>query len=213
MPDIKCCCSSFKFLFIFRHTPFIFCPCPSDLQYVTAQQHCSLFDHFLICTRHWAEDSDSGNGQHGPLLTIFRLVSSGPVRTPGCTFAFWQSACWWVKFYTNVTWACCSFSNIPTSHLNGYSLTSFLILFPAVAPKCMRNPWAGEEEGSSNTNTSGSTNKMEEPWAGLSERTLVAMVEQLFSHLLKVLNICAHVLDDTPPGPAVKVTIQSLWCF
>lgn len=75
----------------------------------------------------------------------------------------------------------------------------------------MRNPWAGEEEGSSNANTSGSTNKMEEPWAGLSERTLVAMVEQLFSHLLKVLNICAHVLDDTPPGPAVKVTIQSLW--
>lgn len=52
---------------------------------------------------------------------------------------------------------------------------------------------------------------MEEPWAGLSERTLVAMVEQLFSHLLKVLNICAHVLDDTPPGPAVKVTVQSFF--
>lgn len=70
----------------------------------------------------------------------------------------------------------------------------------------MRNPWAGEEEGSSgNTNTSGGSNKMEEPWAGLSERSLVVMVEQLFSHLLKVLNICAHVLDDTPPGPAVKV--------
>uniref|UniRef100_A0A671YNS7 Huntingtin n=1 Tax=Sparus aurata TaxID=8175 RepID=A0A671YNS7_SPAAU len=83
-------------------------------------------------------------------------------------------------------------------------------LLSAVAPKCMRNPWAGEEEGSSNANTSGSTNKMEEPWAGLSERTLVAMVEQLFSHLLKVLNICAHVLDDTPPGPAVKATLPSL---
>ncbi len=51
---------------------------------------------------------------------------------------------------------------------------------------------------------------MEEPWAGLSERTLVAMVEQIFSHLLKVLNICAHVLDDTPPGPAVKVTVCHL---
>ncbi len=51
---------------------------------------------------------------------------------------------------------------------------------------------------------------MEEPWAGLSERTLVAMVEQIFSHLLKVLNICAHVLDDTPPGPAVKVTVRHL---
>ncbi|XP_035515683.1 huntingtin isoform X4 [Morone saxatilis] len=83
-------------------------------------------------------------------------------------------------------------------------------LLAAVAPKCMHNPWAGEEEGSSSTNTSGSTNKMEEPWAGLSERTLVAMVEQLFSHLLKVLNICAHVLDDTPPGPAVKATLPSL---
>lgn len=73
----------------------------------------------------------------------------------------------------------------------------------------MRNPWAGEEEGSSgNTNTGGGANKMEEPWAGLSERSLVTMVEQLFTHLLKVLNICAHVMDDTPPGPAVKVTSQ-----
>ncbi|KAG7222921.1 hypothetical protein INR49_015948 [Caranx melampygus] len=84
-------------------------------------------------------------------------------------------------------------------------------LLAAVAPKCMRNPWAGEEEGSSgSTNTSGGPNKMEEPWAALSERSLVAMLEQLFSHLLKVLNICAHVLDDTPPGPAVKATLPSL---
>ncbi|XP_070712463.1 huntingtin isoform X4 [Pempheris klunzingeri] len=84
-------------------------------------------------------------------------------------------------------------------------------LLSAVAPKCMRNPWSGEEEGSSgSTNTSGGQNKMEEPWAGLSERSLVVMVEQLFSHLLKVLNICAHVLDDTPPGPAVKATLPSL---
>ncbi|KAK1886925.1 Huntingtin [Dissostichus eleginoides] len=84
-------------------------------------------------------------------------------------------------------------------------------LLAAVAPKCMRNPWAGEEEGSSgSTNTSGGPNKMEEPWAGLSERSLVAMVEQLFSHILKILNICAHVLDDTPPGPALKATLPSL---
>ncbi|XP_056228133.1 huntingtin isoform X4 [Seriola aureovittata] len=84
-------------------------------------------------------------------------------------------------------------------------------LLAAVAPKCMRNPWAGEEEGSSgSSNTSGGPNKMEEPWAALSERSLVAMLEQLFSHLLKVLNICAHVLDDTPPGPAVKATLPSL---
>ncbi|XP_061130026.1 huntingtin isoform X3 [Syngnathus typhle] len=84
-------------------------------------------------------------------------------------------------------------------------------LLAAVAPKCMRNPWAGEEEGgSSSTFPSGGPNKMEEPWAALSERTLVSMVDQLFFHLLKVLNICAHVLDDTPPGPAVKATLPSL---
>uniref|UniRef100_A0A3B4WED9 Huntingtin n=1 Tax=Seriola lalandi dorsalis TaxID=1841481 RepID=A0A3B4WED9_SERLL len=63
---------------------------------------------------------------------------------------------------------------------------------------------------SGSSNTSAGPNKMEEPWAALSERSLVAMLEQLFSHLLKVLNICAHVLDDTPPGPAVKATLPSL---
>ncbi|XP_061737335.1 huntingtin isoform X3 [Nerophis ophidion] len=77
-----------------------------------------------------------------------------------------------------------------------------------VAPKCMRNPWGGEEEG--NGGNSGGSNKIEEPWAALSERSLVALVDQLFSHLLKVLNICTHVLDDTPPGPAVKATLPSL---
>ncbi|XP_041838863.1 huntingtin isoform X2 [Melanotaenia boesemani] len=82
-------------------------------------------------------------------------------------------------------------------------------LLAAVAPKCLRNPWAGEEEGSSG-NTSGGPNKVEEPWAALSERSLVGMMEQLFSHLLKILNICAHVLDDTPPGPAVKAALPSL---
>ncbi|XP_023820147.1 huntingtin isoform X4 [Oryzias latipes] len=82
-------------------------------------------------------------------------------------------------------------------------------LIAAVAPKCLRNPWAGEEEGSGGSAAAG-PNKMEEPWAALSERTLVNMVEQLFSHLLKVLNICAHVLDDTPPGPAVKAALPSL---
>ncbi|XP_077426771.1 huntingtin isoform X2 [Vanacampus margaritifer] len=84
-------------------------------------------------------------------------------------------------------------------------------LLAAVAPKCMRNPWAGEEEGSSGSSyPSGGPNKMEEPWAALSERSMVTMVDQLFFHLLKVLNICAHVLDDTPPGPAVKATLPSL---
>ncbi|KAM7009854.1 huntingtin isoform 2-T2 [Tautogolabrus adspersus] len=96
-----------------------------------------------------------------------------------------------------------------SSHQDALVLSGNLLA--AVAPKCMRNPWAGEEEGNSgSTNTSGGPNKMEEPWAGLSERSLVAMVEQLFSHLLKVLNICTHVMDDTPPGPAVKATLPSL---
>lgn len=72
----------------------------------------------------------------------------------------------------------------------------------------MRNPLAGEEDGGNgSTNSSGGTNKLEEPWAALSERSIVTMVEQLFSHILKVLNICAHVLDDTPPGPPAKVTL------
>ncbi|XP_030206419.1 huntingtin isoform X4 [Gadus morhua] len=86
-------------------------------------------------------------------------------------------------------------------------------LLAAAAPKCMRSPWAGEEEGGAGgagPNAGGPAHKPEEPWAALSERSLVAMLEQLFSHLLKVLNICAHVLDDTPPGPAVKATLPSL---
>ncbi|XP_037546596.1 huntingtin, partial [Nematolebias whitei] len=82
-------------------------------------------------------------------------------------------------------------------------------LLAAVAPKCLRNPWAGEDEGSGGT-ISGGPNKMEEPWPALSERSLVVMVEQLFSHLLKVLNICAHVLDDAAPGPAMKAALPSL---
>ncbi|KAJ8000512.1 hypothetical protein DPEC_G00180890 [Dallia pectoralis] len=77
-------------------------------------------------------------------------------------------------------------------------------LIAAAAPKCMRSPWAGDEEGAP------TSNKAEEPWAALGERPLVVLVEQLFSHLLKILNICAHILDDTPPGPVVKATLPSL---
>lgn len=77
-------------------------------------------------------------------------------------------------------------------------------LLAAVAPKCMKSPWAGEEESSP------ASSKVEEPWPALNDRSLVVMVEQLFSHLLKILNICAHVLDDTPPGPAVKASLPSL---
>uniref|UniRef100_A0A673IQF8 Huntingtin n=1 Tax=Sinocyclocheilus rhinocerous TaxID=307959 RepID=A0A673IQF8_9TELE len=77
-------------------------------------------------------------------------------------------------------------------------------LLAAVAPKCMKSPWAGEEESNP------APSKVEEAWPALNDRSLVVMVEQLFSHLLKILNICAHVLDDTPPGPAVKATLPSL---
>ncbi|KAK7166049.1 hypothetical protein R3I93_005972 [Phoxinus phoxinus] len=77
-------------------------------------------------------------------------------------------------------------------------------LLAAIAPKCMKSPWAGDEESNP------APSKVEEPWPALNDRSLVVMVEQLFSHLLKILNICAHVLDDTPPGPAVKATLPSL---
>ncbi|XP_064872743.1 huntingtin-like [Oncorhynchus nerka] len=77
-------------------------------------------------------------------------------------------------------------------------------LLAATAPQCMCSPWAGEEEGGP------VPGKTEEPWAAVGERPLVVLVEQLFSHILKILNICAHVLDDTPPGPAVKATLPSL---
>lgn len=77
-------------------------------------------------------------------------------------------------------------------------------LLAATAPKCLKNPWNAEEE------TNGATNKQEEPWPALGDRTLVAMVEQLFFHLMKVINICAHVIDDVAPGPAVKAALPSL---
>ncbi|XP_064420262.1 huntingtin isoform X1 [Latimeria chalumnae] len=77
-------------------------------------------------------------------------------------------------------------------------------LLSAAAPKCLKNPWTAEDD----VNTS--TNKPEEPWPALGDRTLVSMVEQLFSHLLKVINICAHIIDDVAPGPTLKATLPSL---
>lgn len=83
----------------------------------------------------------------------------------------------------------------------------------ASAPRSLRSSWASEDEAST------AATKQEEAWPALGDRTLVPMVEQLFSHLLKVINICAHVLDDVAPGPAVKVTphsgsssLQLRWC-
>ncbi|XP_053560168.1 huntingtin [Bombina bombina] len=77
-------------------------------------------------------------------------------------------------------------------------------LLAATAPKSLKSPWTTEEE------INQATNKQEEPWPALGDRSLVTMVEQLFIHLLKAINICAHVIDDVPPGPVIKTTLPSL---
>ncbi|KAB0354510.1 hypothetical protein FD755_023048 [Muntiacus reevesi] len=77
-------------------------------------------------------------------------------------------------------------------------------LLAASAPRCLRSSWTSEDEAST------AATKQEEVWPALGDRTLVPMVEQLFSHLLKVINICAHVLDEVAPGPAVKAALPSL---
>ncbi|KAM7156171.1 huntingtin isoform 1-T1 [Molossus nigricans] len=77
-------------------------------------------------------------------------------------------------------------------------------LLAASAPKSLRSSWTAEEEASP------AATKQEEVWPALGDRTLVPMVEQLFSHLLKVINICAHVLDEVAPGPTVKAALPSL---
>ncbi|EFB15589.1 hypothetical protein PANDA_004691, partial [Ailuropoda melanoleuca] len=77
-------------------------------------------------------------------------------------------------------------------------------LLAASAPKSLRSSWTSEEEANP------AAAKQEEVWPALGDRTLVPMVEQLFSHLLKVINICAHVLDDVAPGPAIKAALPSL---
>lgn len=71
----------------------------------------------------------------------------------------------------------------------------------ASAPRSLRSSFTADDEASP------ATAKQEEAWPALGDRTLVPMVEQLFSHLLKVINVCAHVLDEVAPGPAVKVTL------
>ncbi|XP_066576205.1 huntingtin isoform X3 [Amia ocellicauda] len=78
-------------------------------------------------------------------------------------------------------------------------------LIAAAAPKCLKSPWTPEDEASGAGGA-----KQEEPWPALGDRALVTMVEQLFSHLLKIINICAHVIDDVAPGPAIKATLPSL---
>ncbi|XP_040526088.1 huntingtin isoform X1 [Gallus gallus] len=89
-----------------------------------------------------------------------------------------------------------------SAHQDALILTGNLLA--ASAPKCLKNPWSAEEDSNQ------VAAKQEEPWPALADRTLVTLVEQLFSHLLKVINICAHVMDDVAPGPAVKAALPSL---
>uniref|UniRef100_A0A8C0WDC1 Huntingtin n=1 Tax=Castor canadensis TaxID=51338 RepID=A0A8C0WDC1_CASCN len=77
-------------------------------------------------------------------------------------------------------------------------------LLAASAPRSLRSSWATEEEANP------TAARQEEAWPALGDRALVPMLEQLFSHLLKVINICAHVLDDVAPGPAIKAALPSL---
>lgn len=79
------------------------------------------------------------------------------------------------------------------------SSNSKCVMFSASSSKSLKNPWNTEED--SNAGAA----KQEELWPALADRTLVVLVEQIFSHLLKIINICAHVMDDVAPGPAVKV--------
>ncbi|XP_069797989.1 huntingtin isoform X3 [Narcine bancroftii] len=88
-----------------------------------------------------------------------------------------------------------------SSHQDALILSGNLLA--AIAPKSLKNPWANEDD-------TGVTTKLEEPWSALVDRSLVGMVEQLFSHLMKVINICAHVIDDVAPGPVLKATLPSL---
>ncbi|XP_055988635.1 huntingtin isoform X2 [Sorex fumeus] len=89
-----------------------------------------------------------------------------------------------------------------SAHQDALILTGNLLA--ASAPKSLRSSWNSEEEATP------AATKQEEVWPALGDRSLVPMVEQLFSHLLKVINICAHVLDDVTPGPALKAALPSL---
>ncbi|XP_060634006.2 huntingtin isoform X2 [Anolis sagrei] len=77
-------------------------------------------------------------------------------------------------------------------------------LLAASASKSLKTPWTNEDDANV-----GAT-KQEEPWPALADRTIIVLIEQMFSHLLKIINICAHVLDDVVPGPTIKATLPSL---
>lgn len=41
----------------------------------------------------------------------------------------------------------------------------------------------------------------EQHWSCLSDRLLVPQAEALLTHLARMLNLCAHVVDEVSPGP------------
>lgn len=48
-------------------------------------------------------------------------------------------------------------------------------------------------------------------WAAITDRMLVPSIEQLLTHVARILNACSHVIDETVPGPpVVKASLPSL---
>ncbi|KAL7976412.1 hypothetical protein Chor_015476 [Crotalus horridus] len=71
-------------------------------------------------------------------------------------------------------------------------------LLAASASKSLQNPWTHSED-----EASVAAAKQEDSWAALADQTLALMVDHLFSHLLKVINICSHILDDAATLPSL----------
>ncbi|POI35942.1 hypothetical protein CIB84_000306, partial [Bambusicola thoracicus] len=164
-------------------------------QFGCCEALCLLSTTFPVCT--WTVGWHCGYVLH-PVFTLLKLIVSQPSPSDdaqkGCTIGMAGM----VLSLLSSTW----FPLDLSAHQDALILTGNLLA--ASAPKCLKNPWSAEED--SNQGAA----KQEEPWPALADRTLVTLVEQLFSHLLKVINICAHVMDDVAPGPAVKAALPSL---
>ncbi|XP_052100645.1 huntingtin-like [Mytilus californianus] len=51
----------------------------------------------------------------------------------------------------------------------------------------------------------------ETKWAAISDRVLVPLIDQLFTHIARLLNIFTHVIEENVPGPPqMKPTLPSL---
>ncbi|ELT98253.1 hypothetical protein CAPTEDRAFT_220329 [Capitella teleta] len=63
-------------------------------------------------------------------------------------------------------------------------------LFSGAAYKCLRSTEEAPPEQAE-----------EQHWSCLSDRLLVPQAEALLTHLARMLNLCAHVVDEVSPGP------------